>query len=120
MRKSVEIAVFMLVAAVVFTCAAGSAYATRGGSGGRGDGPVIYVVGHGLFYDSIVTADPLPMRGPFQELRSTGGELETDYGPGDRNYFGGRWWLDLNGNGEMDGSDKYFSCPLLGPGREEP
>ena len=120
MRKRFEMLVFSLVGAVVLTCAAGSAYATRGGSGGRGDGPVIYVVSQGLFYDSIVTADPLPMRGPFQELRPTAAGLETDYGPGDSEYHGGRWWIDLNGNGEMDGSDKYFSCPLLGPGREEP
>jgi hypothetical protein len=119
MRKGVGRAVFLLVAAMVFTCAAGSAYATRGGSGGRGDGPVIYVVGHDLYYDSIITADPLPMKGPFQALRLTAAGLETDYGPGDGNYVGGRWWLDFNGNGEMDGDDKYFSCPLLGPGREE-
>ena len=33
-----------------------AAGATRGGSGGRGDGPVIYVTGQGLVYDSIVTA----------------------------------------------------------------
>jgi hypothetical protein len=119
MKKGIGTAVFFLVAAVALIGAAGSAQASRGGSGGRGDGPVIYVVGHGLYYDSIVAADPLPMKGRFQELRPTAGVLETQYGPGDRNYNGGRWWIDLNGNGEMDGSDKYFSCPLLGPGREE-
>ena len=27
---------------------------------GRGSGPIIYVTSQGLFYDSIVTADPLP------------------------------------------------------------
>ncbi len=88
---------------------------------GRGDGPIIYVYGQGLFYDSIVTADPLPQKGPFQELEMGGPTgLQTKYGPGDHGYVGGRWWLDVNGNGEMDASDKYFSCPLLGPGRSEP
>lgn len=107
-----------LAVAVVFT--AGETLAVRGGSGGRGDGPVIYVVSQGLFYDSIVTADPLPRKGHFQELRMSGGGLETDYGPGNREYRGGRWWIDLNGNGNMDDGDKFFNCPLLGPGRDEP
>jgi hypothetical protein len=99
-----------------------TANAKRGGDGGRGDGPVIYVTGQGLVYDSIVTADPLPPHGPFQKLEMDGPTgLQTEFGPGDPGYVGGRWWLDLNGNGEMDpsgeGGDKYFSCPLLGPGR---
>jgi hypothetical protein len=90
---------------------------------GRGDGPVIYVTGQGLFYDSIVTADPLPQKGPFQELEMGGPSpdgLQTEFGPGDPGYVGGRWWVDVNGNDEMDEGDKYFSCPLLGPGRETP
>jgi hypothetical protein len=45
-------------------------WADRGGEGGRGDGPVIYVTSQGLYYDSIVTADPLPPRGPFQQHRA--------------------------------------------------
>ena len=98
------------------------ASAKRGGEGGRGEGPVIYVTGQGLVYDSIVTADPLPAHGPFQKLELGGPTgLQTDFGPGDSGYVGGRWWLDLNGNGEMDppgkDGDKYFACPLLGPGR---
>ncbi|MDX1621538.1 MAG: hypothetical protein R3320_11135 [Nitriliruptorales bacterium] len=84
---------------------------------GRGNGPVIFVESQGLYYDSIVTADPLPQEGPFQELRVTDDGLVTDYGPGDTGYAGGRWWVDVNGNGEMDDGDHYFSCPLLGPGR---
>jgi hypothetical protein len=32
----------------------------------------------------------------------------------------GRWWMDSNGNGQMDSEDHFFSCPLLGPGRTEP
>ena len=87
---------------------------------GRGDGPIIYVTSQGLYYDSIVTADPLPMKGRFQQLIPTGDGLETEFGPGDHDYVGGRWWVDANGNGEMDAQDVYFSCPLLGPGRTEP
>lgn len=100
-----------------------TASAKRGGDGGgRGDGPVIYVTNQGLAFDSIITADPLPFEGPFQKLEMGGPTgLQTEFGPGDNGYVGGRWWLDLNGNGEMDppgeGGDKYFSCPLLGPGR---
>ncbi len=93
-----------------------TASATRGGSGGRGDGPVIYVTGQGLYFDSIVTADPLPPHGPFQDLMMVDGELQTAFGPGDPGYVGGRWRL-LDENGDVV---KYFSCPLLGPGRESP
>ena len=96
------------------------ASAKRGGEGGRGDGPVIYVRSQGLFYDSIVTADPLPMKGDFQKLEPTVDGLQTDFGPGDRGYRGGRWWVDVNGNGAQDEGDHFFSCPLLGPGRESP
>ena len=42
----------------------------------------------------------------------------TEFGPGDYGHVGGRWWVDLNDNGEMDTEDHYFLCPLLGPGRE--
>jgi hypothetical protein len=88
---------------------------------GRGDGPVIYVTSQELFYDSIVTADPLPFRGKFQKLEPAGPSgLQTEWGPGDKDYRGGRWWLDLSGDGKMDETDKFFSCPLLGPGRETP
>ena len=88
---------------------------------GRGDGPIIYVYGQGLYYDSIVTADPLPARGKFQKLEMGGPTgLQTEFGPGDNDFRGGRWWVDVNGNGEMDAGDHYFSCPLLGPGRETP
>jgi hypothetical protein len=87
---------------------------------GRGDGPVVYVTSQGLFYDSIVVAD-LPPLGPFQLLEMDGPTgLQTEFGPGDRGYVGGRWWVDENGDGEMDAGDAYFLCPLLGPGREEP
>jgi opacity protein-like surface antigen len=86
---------------------------------GNVDGPVIYVTGQGLFYDSIVQT-MLPQKGPFQKLEMGGPSsfnLQTEFGPGDEGYVGGRWWLDLNGNNQMDDGDMYFSCPLLGPGR---
>lgn len=87
---------------------------------GRGDGPVIYVTSQMLYYDSIVTADPVPMKGPFQKLEVVDGRLQTEFGPGDRGYVGGRWSMDTNGNGRMDEGDRFFLCPLLGPGRESP
>ncbi len=90
---------------------------------GRGDGPIIYVTSQNLFFDSIVTADPLPPRGKFQQLLTNGpppNGLQTMWGPGDKLYRGGRWWVDVNESGEMDEGDHFFSCPLLGPGRAQP
>ncbi len=78
--------------------------------------PVVYVTGQGLAYDSIVTADSLPMHGPFQKLEPGGPTgLQTEFGPGDQGYVGGRWWMD-DGDGIMGPEDTYFLCPLLGPG----
>jgi hypothetical protein len=114
-----RLVILFLAVTVVMALTFGTALAK-----GRGDGPVIYVVNQDLFYDSIVTADPLPPHGPFQLLFEctvdsiTG--LCTENGPGNFGYVGGRWWLDLNENSVMDEGDKYFSCPLLGPGREMP
>lgn len=96
------------------------AFASQGKSeqsNGRPGSPVeVTVLSTGLTYDSIVTAD-LPMRGRFQQLIPTTGGLTTDYGPGDHGYVGGRWWLDVDGDGEMNEGDLFFLCPLLGPGR---
>ena len=83
---------------------------------GRGTGPTIYVLSQELYFDSIVLAD-LPMTGRFQQLVPTLNGLTTEFGPGDHGHVGGRWWIDVNGNDEMDGEDKFFLCPLLGPGR---
>jgi hypothetical protein len=77
---------------------------------------VIFVTGQGLYYDTFVTVDPLPMKGRFQPLVNG----QTPFGPGDPGYLGGRWWEDLNGNGIQDEGDHFFLCPLLGPGRETP
>jgi hypothetical protein len=116
-----KLSLISLLVVLSLTIAVPAAFATRGGEGGRGDGPVIYVTSQGLYYDSIITAKPLPPQGPFQELEMTGPVgLQTEFGPGDQGYVGGRWWVDVNGNGEMDGDDAYFSCPLLGPGRSSP
>lgn len=46
--------------------------------------------------------------------------LATMFGPGDVGCLGGRWWVDVNGDGEMNDGDHFFLCPLLGPGREMP
>lgn len=119
--KTGKLKITMLFAVMVMLLVFPSiASAARGGEGGRGDGPVVYVRSQGLYYDSIVTADPLPMEGDFQKLEMGSHGLETDFGPGDFGFRGGRWWLDLNGNNIMDEGDKFFSCPLLGPGRDTP
>jgi hypothetical protein len=87
----------------------------------RGMGPQVYVESHDLVYDTIVLGD-LPFKGRFQKLEPGVGPtgLQTEFGPGDQEYVGGRWWVDVNENGEMDpqGEDHYFLCPLLGPGYE--
>lgn len=92
---------------------------------GRGNGSAlgtIYVESQDMYYDTFATTD-LPPAGRFQPLNPTGGPYggpSTPYGPGDKDYVGGRWWIDTNLDGQMDNGDMYFSCPLLGPGRAEP
>jgi hypothetical protein len=120
MKKKIGIVVVCSIVMMAFTLLADISHAKRGGEGGRGNGPVIYVESQGLYYDSIVTASPLPYNGPFQKLYECAQGLCTEYGPGDTEYYGGRWWIDTNNNGEMDETDSYFSCPLLPPGREAP
>lgn len=102
-----------------------SAFTMSSATYARGDGnpnpaPVIFVTSQGLYFDSTVVADPLPQKGNFQELVPTSTGLTTEFGPGDVGHFGGRWWIDLNADGVMDADDKYFLCPLLGPGRVDP
>ena len=77
---------------------------------------VVFVTSQGLYYDTFVARDPLPMEGKFQLLANG----TTEFGPGDPGYLGGRWWEDLNGNGVQDEGDHFFLCPLLPPGRESP
>lgn len=76
----------------------------------------VYVTSQGLYYDTFVSVEELPMNGRFQLLE--GGA--TEFGPGDAGYLGGRWWVDVNGNDIQDEEDDFLLCPLLGPGREEP
>jgi hypothetical protein len=77
---------------------------------------VVYVTSQGLYYDTFVVKDPLPMEGQFQLLKN----MQTEFGPGEPGYLGGRWWEDLNANGVQDSDDHYFLCPLLPPGRSTP
>ena len=77
---------------------------------------VVYVTSQDLYYDTFVVKDPLPMEGPFQLIENG----QTEFGPGQPGYLGGRWWEDLNQNGVQDPDDHYFLCPLLPPGRETP
>ena len=93
-------------------------YAANNKSGrGCPGSPIVYVTSQGLYYDSIALTD-LPQKGEFQQLVPGMNGLSTDYGPGDVGHLGGRWWIDLNGDGAMDSGDHYFLCPLLGPGRK--
>ncbi|HUG34303.1 MAG TPA: hypothetical protein VMJ90_06005 [Anaerolineales bacterium] len=87
-------------------------------SANRGDGElgVIYVTSQGLYYDTFVSAETLPMRGRFQKLVNG----TTEFGPGDPGYLGGRWWVDVNGNNIQDEGDNFLLCMLLGPGRTTP
>lgn len=77
---------------------------------------VVFVSSQGLYYDTFVAVDPLPMKGRFQLLE----DGVTEFGPGDKGYLDGRWWEDVNGNGVQDAGDHFFLCPLLPPGREAP
>ena len=87
-------------------------------SANRGDGAlgVVYVRSQGLYYDTFVSAQELPMNGRFQKLEAG----ETDFGPGDQGYVGGRWWIDNDNDGIMEATDTFLLCPLLGPGRTSP
>ncbi len=85
---------------------------------GRGTGPTVFVTSQGLYYDSIVVVDSLPAKGEFQQLIPSDHGLMTEYGPGEVGHLGGRWWIDVDGDGTMNDGDKFFLCPLLGPGRD--
>lgn len=83
---------------------------------GNGELGVVYVRSQGLYYDTFVSAQELPMKGPFQKLEAGA----TDYGPGDQGYVGGRWWIDVDNDNIMEETDTFLLCPLLGPGRTTP
>jgi hypothetical protein len=91
--------------------------ASKAEKGGRaGALGVVYVRSQQLYYDTFVSAETLPPHGRFQKLEAG----ETDFGPGDPGYVGGRWWIDSNGNDIQDATDTYLLCPLLPPGRATP
>ncbi|MCP4245733.1 MAG: hypothetical protein GY778_01670 [bacterium] len=107
----------VLAAVAVLAIGGAVAFWTAEASGNpeaRGDA-VVYVTSQGLYYDTEING-PLPPHGPFQLLEMGPNGLQTEWGPGDQGYVGGRWKADFDGDGEFD----YFSCPLLGPGRENP
>lgn len=109
--------IFLAMSAVLVLGLLAAPAAARDDANGPNPRVEVYVASQDLVYDSIVTADPLPAHGPFQELKMGGPTgLYTEVGPGDPGYVGGRWWVDVNDNGEMDPEDHYFLCPLLGPG----
>jgi hypothetical protein len=107
-RKTV---VFLLLALMLVSAV--PAFAKGGRAGDLG---AVYVSSQGLYYDTFVTADTLPMHGRFQKLENG----VTEFGPGDPGYLGGRWWIDNNGDGVQDEGDTFLLCPLLGPGRTSP
>ena len=108
-QKSLSI-LLVIVAVLAFAV---PAYAKGGRAGAIG---TVYVSSQGLYYDTFVTVESLPMHGPFQLLDNH----VTEFGPGEPGYLGGRWWVDVNGNGMQDSGDQFLLCPLLGPGRTTP
>ena len=120
MRRTIFVALMAGLLAVAMAVPALAAGKSGSSNGRAGSDLVIYVTGQDLYYDSIVAAKSVPMKGPFQQLVPTADGLQTEFGPGDHGYVGGRWWVDANGNGEMDSEDAFFVCPLLGPGRSTP
>ena len=103
--------VVLVVLAILAVSLPASAAGGRAGAIGE-----VFVSSQGLYYDTFVTAERLPMSGRFQLLV----DGTTEFGPGDPGYLGGRWWIDANGNGVQDEGDSFLLCPLLGPGRPYP
>ena len=111
-RKILGVAVLPLLAVAFFLALGDEAAEANRGNGALG---VVYVRSQGLYYDTFVTRDPLPPRGRFQLLEDKGNGPETEWGPGDKGYVGGRWKMS-----DGQGGYNYFLCPLLGPGRTSP
>jgi hypothetical protein len=110
MHKKVAVLALVLVLAMA---AVVPAFAKGRGGGALG---TVYVTSQGLYFDTFVSAEELPMKGRFQKLVAG----VTEFGPGDPGYLGGRWWIDNNGNDIQDAGDTFLLCPLLGPGRVNP
>ncbi|MEA3502659.1 MAG: hypothetical protein U9R47_07775 [Actinomycetota bacterium] len=119
MRKTLLTGLVVGLLTIVMAVPALASNGKSGDSNGRSGSTLTITVTGGdydVVYDSIVKAD-LPMKGRFQQLIPTDDGLVTEFGPGDHDYVGGRWWVDVNEDGEMNGGDAFFLCPLLGPGR---
>jgi hypothetical protein len=114
MRRS-ETRTILIVVAVLAAMLLTIAVASARGKNNPKPQPVIYVTSQDLYYDSIVTAPKLPPNGPFNLLYVGPNGLTTEWGPGDQEYYGGRWKM-----ADGDGGFVYFECPLLGPGRDAP
>ena len=116
MRTTLLTGLIVGLLTIAMTVPALASNGKSGDSSGRPGSPVrVTVLSTGLTYDSIVKA-ALPMHGPFQQLIPTEDGLTTAYGPGDKGYVGGRWWVDVNEDGVVNVGDDFFLCPLLGPG----
>lgn len=96
--------------------ARGPEYSVTAKGGRHGALGTVYVSSQGLYYDTFVAAQTLPMKGRFQLLDNG----VTEFGPGEPGYLGGRWWVDSNGDGMQDAGDTFLLCPLLPPGRTSP
>ena len=89
---------------------------------------VVYVTSQELYFDTNITGAEFTPHGKFQQLFPPGTNpawpagttLSTEFGPGTPGHRGGRWWIDVDGDGMISKGDPLFSCPLLGPGRETP
>jgi hypothetical protein len=99
----------LAVLAGILIMSTGPAEAQRG-LGALG---TVYVTSQGLYYDTFVSVEELPPHGRFQLLDNG----ETEFGPGDPGYLGGRW--KVPNPSAPDGYD-YLLCPLLPPGRKTP
>jgi hypothetical protein len=110
MKRFSLLVVLVLVAVLASVTPAAAAGGRAGATG------AVYVSSQGLYYDTFVPTDALPMEGPFQLIANGA----TEFGPGDPGYLGGRWWVDVNGNMIQDEGDRFFLCVLLGPGRTSP
>ncbi len=103
-----------LVLSLALVAAAVPGFPSGGRHGALGE---VYVSSQGLYYDTFVTVSVLPMQGQFQLLTA---DHVTEFGPGEPGYLGGRWWVDVNGDGIQDAGDMFLLCPLLGPGSPTP
>jgi hypothetical protein len=99
--------------------------------GPHGSVAFINVYAHDNLYGSVVAPNALPAKGPFDELYvfpGTSFTIVSDAAPGDTNYNGGRWHVNMVMGASQQftnaedvlasgltivSTDTYFSCPLL-------